>query len=84
MRKLLLSMNTRLTAVQPFHTDIGSIIGLYALGEAAQGGESKLASSATVYNQIAKTRSDIIQLLAKSNWVFDRYAPLNSLNISKH
>ncbi|KAI9763861.1 MAG: hypothetical protein M1840_009045 [Geoglossum simile] len=58
---------------QPFHTDIGSIIGLYAFGEAAQGGESKLVSSATVYNQIAKTSPEIIQLLAKPNWVFDSF-----------
>ncbi|KAI9776641.1 MAG: hypothetical protein M1839_009447 [Geoglossum umbratile] len=58
---------------QPFHTDIGSIIGLYTLGEAAHGGESRLASSATVYNQIAKMRPDVVQLLAKSNWVFDRF-----------
>ncbi|KAH0558756.1 hypothetical protein GP486_004599 [Trichoglossum hirsutum] len=58
---------------QPFHTDIGSIIGLYTLGEAAQGGESKLASSATVYNWIAKLRPDVVRLLARSDWVFDSF-----------
>lgn len=58
---------------QPFHTDIGDIIGLYSLGEAECGGESQLAPSSTVYNEIAKTRPDIIRLLSSPSWVFDRF-----------
>ncbi|PMD25538.1 Clavaminate synthase-like protein, partial [Hyaloscypha hepaticicola] len=58
---------------QPFHTDTGDILGLYSMGEAMVGGECRLASSATIYNDIAKTRPDIIHLLSSPSWVFDRF-----------
>jgi hypothetical protein len=58
---------------QPFHTDTGDIIALYILGEAECGGESNLVPIATVYNDIAKTRPDVIRLLAEPSWVFDRF-----------
>ncbi|KAI8344315.1 hypothetical protein BC941DRAFT_458381 [Chlamydoabsidia padenii] len=54
---------------QVFHTDAGDIISLFAVGVAEQGGESKIASSWTVYNEIAKERPDLIETLA-SDWVF--------------
>lgn len=57
---------------QPFHTDVGDIIALYSLGEAECGGMSQLASTATVYNEIVKTRPDIIRLLSSPSWIFDR------------
>jgi hypothetical protein len=62
--------------VKPFHTDTGDIIGLYSLGVAECGGECQLASTATVYNKIVKTRPDIIQLLSSPTWMFDRYTYL--------
>ncbi|KAG0645687.1 Taurine hydroxylase SAT17 [Hyphodiscus hymeniophilus] len=58
---------------QPFHTDTGDIVGLYSLGEAAVGGESNLVSTAVVYDELIKTRPDIIRLLASSSWVFDSF-----------
>ena len=58
--------------MQPFHTDASDILGLYSLGEAEIGGECQLASTATIYNEIVKTRPDIINLLSSSSWVFDR------------
>ncbi|KAE9378489.1 Clavaminate synthase-like protein [Stipitochalara longipes BDJ] len=58
---------------QPFHTDASDILGLYSLGEAEIGGECQLASTATIYNEIVKTRPDIISLLSSSSWVFDRF-----------
>ncbi|PVH70324.1 Clavaminate synthase-like protein [Cadophora sp. DSE1049] len=58
---------------QPFHTDTGDIIGLYSLGESECGGESQLVPMATVYNEIAKSRPDIIRLLASHSWLFDRF-----------
>jgi len=58
---------------QPFHTDTGDIIGLYSLGEAECGGESQLASTATVYNDIVETRPDLVGLLSSPSWVFDRF-----------
>jgi hypothetical protein len=47
-----------------FHTDIGDIVSLYALGIPAAGGESLLASTWKVYNEMAKTRPDLIRVLA--------------------
>ena len=44
---------------------------MYALGVAATGGESFLASTATIYNELARNRPDIIELLAKDDWAFD-------------
>ena len=58
---------------QVFHTDTGDIVSLYCLNTAAQGGESKLASSWQVYNELAKTRPDLIKILAE-DWVFDGQA----------
>jgi hypothetical protein len=57
---------------KPFHTDSGSILGLYCLGRASVGGQSKLASSSHIYNEIARSRPDLIRVLARDNWVFDR------------
>jgi hypothetical protein len=61
------------TEKQVFHTDIGDVIALFALGEAAEGGQSYLSSSWKVYNEIAATRPDLIRTLAEP-WVFDAYA----------
>ncbi|RAQ41831.1 hypothetical protein AFGD_001068 [Aspergillus flavus] len=55
----------------PFHTDDGDIVSLFALGEPAEGGESQLASGWRVYNELARTRPDIIQVLA-SDWPIPR------------
>ncbi|KAL2075195.1 hypothetical protein VTL71DRAFT_137 [Oculimacula yallundae] len=58
---------------EPFHTDTGDIIALYSMGESECGGESQLVPMATVYNEIAKSRPDIIKLLASHSWVFDSF-----------
>jgi len=55
---------------QVFHTDIGDVIALFALGEAAEGGESYLSSSWQVYNELAATRPDLIRTLVEP-WAFD-------------
>ena len=57
---------------QPFHTDLCDVLSMYALGVAASGGESFLASTAKIYNDLARNRPDIIELLAKDDWVFDQ------------
>ncbi|ORX90130.1 Clavaminate synthase-like protein [Basidiobolus meristosporus CBS 931.73] len=54
---------------QVYHTDIGDIISLFAVGVAAEGGKSRIASSWTVYNELARERPDLIETLA-SNWAF--------------
>jgi hypothetical protein len=56
-----------------FHTDVGDIVSLLALQEAATGGESLLASSGRVYNELVETRPDLIKTLAE-DWVIDRWA----------
>jgi hypothetical protein len=63
-----------------FHGDIGDIVSLYALDEPATGGESLLASTWRLYNEIAKTRPDLIRALAE-NWPMPMYvyAPAGAL-----
>lgn len=58
------------TDKQVFHTDAGDIVSLFALNTAAKGGESKLASTWRVYNELARTRPDLIKTLSE-NWAFD-------------
>ena len=55
---------------QVFHTDEGDIVSLFALSAAASGGESKLASSWRVYNELAEKRPDLIRTLA-GDWPHD-------------
>ncbi|KAL2158695.1 hypothetical protein VTH06DRAFT_4177 [Thermothelomyces fergusii] len=57
---------------QVFHTDSGDVIALFALGEAAEGGQSYLASFGRVYNEIAATRPDLIWTLSEP-WAADTF-----------
>lgn len=59
---------------QPFHNDVCDILAMYVQEQAAEGGESYLASSAKIYNEIAATRPDVIHTLADPSWIFDKYA----------
>jgi len=45
---------------------------MYVQEQAVEGGESHLASCANIYNEIASTRPDVIHVLAKANWIFDK------------
>ncbi|KAL6713798.1 hypothetical protein ACLMJK_008290 [Lecanora helva] len=56
---------------QPFHTDRCDVLSMYACDIAPSGGESLLASNAMIYNEIAKTRPDILHVLADDKWIFD-------------
>ncbi|OLN86551.1 hypothetical protein CCHL11_08527 [Colletotrichum chlorophyti] len=60
------------TDKQVFHTDAGDVIALFALGEAAEGGQSYLSSSWHVYNELARTRPDLIRTLAEP-WNADEF-----------
>ncbi|KAI1490998.1 TfdA family taurine catabolism dioxygenase TauD [Biscogniauxia mediterranea] len=53
------------TDKQVFHTDSGDIVSLFALGTAAAGGKSRIASTWRVYNEIAATRPDLIHTLSQ-------------------
>ena len=48
---------------QDFHTDGADIVGLLCLHGAKAGGESRLASSWTVYNRILAERPDLLEVL---------------------
>lgn len=58
---------------QPFHNDVCDILAMYYQSTALSGGESQLASSAKVYNEIAANRPDVIRTLAKDDWIFDKH-----------
>lgn len=60
------------TDKQVFHTDAGDLIALACLETAAEGGESKLSSSWTVYNELARTKPDLIRTLAEP-WAAEKY-----------
>lgn len=49
------------------------ILSMYVLDTAANGGESLPASSATIYNEIAVDRPDLIHVLADDKWIHDEY-----------
>jgi hypothetical protein len=57
---------------QVFHTDAGDVIALACLETSAEGGDSKLSSSWTVYNELARTRPDLIETLSQP-WPADKY-----------
>ena len=63
------------TDKQVFHTDSGDGIALACLETAAEGGESKLSSSWTVYKELARTRPDLIRTLAEP-WASEKYVKL--------
>ena len=48
-----------------FHTDRCDVVGLLCVRQASEGGVSKLASSATVYNEILRRRPDLHALPCK-------------------
>lgn len=53
---------------QDFHTDGADVIGLLCLHGARSGGESKLASSYAVYNEILRRRPDLLEVLYEPMW----------------
>jgi hypothetical protein len=56
--------------LQPFHADvIPDVLALYCMSVSEAGGRSKIASSWTIYNEIARIRPDILATLAAGNWL---------------
>ncbi len=58
-------------AEQDFHTDGADIIGLFCLKPARSGGVSRIASSVTIFNEIAKRAPELTDLLFRP-FPFDR------------
>jgi len=50
---------------QSMHTDSCDVIGLMCMRTAKQGGESRLASSMAIYNEMLRTRPDLAEVLCK-------------------
>jgi TfdA family taurine catabolism dioxygenase TauD len=48
-----------------FHTDACDYVGLLCLNPSQRGGESRIASSATVYNRMLKQRPDLVKVLTE-------------------
>ena len=48
---------------QDFHTDGADIVGLLCLHRALRGGESKIVSSGAIYNEMLRTRPDLLEEL---------------------
>lgn len=46
---------------------------MYVQSCASTGGESILSPSATVYNEIAASRPDLIKVLSDPIWTYDKY-----------
>ncbi|KAF5673940.1 putative family oxidoreductase [Fusarium denticulatum] len=61
---------------QVFHTDSGDIVSLFCLETALEGGASRIASTWRVYNELAKTRPDLIHTLSQ-NWDVENFANPN-------
>lgn len=49
----------------PFHVDCCDIVGLMCISPAKSGGESSLASSITVHNEIVRRRPDLVPVLSE-------------------
>lgn len=54
-----------------FHCDSADVVGLLALRTAREGGESRIASSTTIYNEIVRRRPDLVAELFE-DFQFDR------------
>jgi hypothetical protein len=65
--KPFLSSGARTLSAGPlrFHTDRCDVAGLLCVRQASEGGVSKLASSATVYNEILRRRPDLHAVLCR-------------------
>jgi hypothetical protein len=57
------SYNTR--AEIRFHSDASDYVGLLCLQTAKKGGQSRVASSVTVYNRLLATRPDLVEVLCQ-------------------
>ena len=60
---------------QPFHSDSCDIVGLLCLRTARQGGESSIASSAAVHNELLHTAPDVLETLY-GEFQCDRYGEI--------
>jgi len=61
-------MVARSTGALRFHTDKTDIISLFCISNGIAGGLSKVASSVTIHNEIARKRPDLLRVLYEPYW----------------
>jgi hypothetical protein len=60
-----------------FHCDLSDYVGLLCLHKSKSGGESRIASSVTVYNHILQSRSDLVRELC-NDWYWTKHQQVSS------
>lgn len=66
-----IGVSQQTTDPQMFHNDFGGdIVSLFVSDLPLRGGQSLVTSGYTIYNKLAKTRPDLIKLLATKSWKF--------------
>ncbi|KAL4865936.1 hypothetical protein BDV12DRAFT_173750 [Aspergillus spectabilis] len=60
-------------SAQPFHTDYAPIITMYVMDCSVQGGRCLWVSSMRVYQELASSRPDVLPVLEKPNWPFQKF-----------
>ena len=59
-----------------FHTNSADVVGLFVLNVAMRGGQSKVVSSVTVHNEIARLRPDLLEVLYRPfYWSWNQQEP---------
>ena len=59
-----------------FHTDSADVVGLFVLRTAMQGGQSKVVSSVSAHNEIARLRPDLLEVLYRPfYWSWNQQEP---------
>jgi len=66
MKKDMHARGYQTASLLPFHNDSCDVVGLCCLETARQGGQSVVASSLAVYNELVRTRPDLAQTLCES------------------
>ena len=57
-----------------FHSDMFcDVLALHTRGCAAERGNHMISSATTIYNELAATRPDVLDILGAEEWAFDRY-----------
>lgn len=70
---VLLTTRRKYSLSQPFHTDpTADVIAMFVLQPSIRGGQGTLCPVASIYNDLASTRPDLLCELAKPDWPFDR------------
>jgi hypothetical protein len=60
-----------------FHCDLSDYVGLLCLRQGKSGGESRVASSVTVYNRLLETRPDLVRELC-NDWYWTKHQQVSS------